>query len=241
MGKHLIQFQKSGNLKKRLFCFPYAGAGAAVFRPWVALLPPEIELIAVELPGRVHLKEKAPETMEELIDVLYPEILLYLDKPFAFFGHSFGSVVAYEMAKRLRNENKALPSHLFVSSRRPPNVASPLFLAHLDDKNFLVEIQKVYGAIPAAVLNDQALLALFLPILKADIKINETYVGTITPPLSVPVTVFYGQEDSSGSNLSLQDWQKVTTGPLVMKSFPGGHFYIDSCRGDLVKGIVSET
>jgi medium-chain acyl-[acyl-carrier-protein] hydrolase len=218
MSKHLIRFQEKENASMRLFCFPYAGGGAAAFRSWGALLPPDIELVAAEYPGRIQLKDQAATNMDELIDVIYPEVLAWLDKPFAFFGHSYGSIVAFALARRLQQEKQPMPQHLFVSSRRPPHF--------LSDDEFVKAIQIAFGPIPPAVLNDEALLKLFLPLLKGDIEINEEYLSRIDPPLNIPVTTYYGTEDTSGSCIHLDRWKEVTTGSFALKSFPGGHFYV---------------
>lgn len=240
MAKHIQTYLNIENPKKRIFCFPFAGAGAAIYRLWTQLLPSDTALVAIELPGRVQLREKPAQDMKELIDVIYSEILPLLDLPFAFFGHSYGSVVAYELTRRLLEEKKALPDHLFVSSRRAPHIPpdSGRVFSHLSDSEFIREIQVSYGAIPAAVLNEQSLLNLFLPVLKEDIRVNEQYLGSIDPPLTIPVTFYYGSEDKSVSLSELEKWQEVTTGPFRLKTFPGGHFYIDTARESLIEDIV---
>src|SRR5436309_3054681 len=108
MPKHIIRFHERANPTTRLFCFPYAGGGAAVYRSWGPLLPPEIEVHAIEYPGRAYLRDQPANTMDGLIDVLCPEILPLLDKPFAFFGHSYGSIVAFALAKLLQKDNRPM-------------------------------------------------------------------------------------------------------------------------------------
>lgn len=239
MSKHVIQYLKSESPKKRLFCFPYAGSGAAVYRQWAPLLPPDVELYAIEIPGRVHLKEKTAADMKELVEVIYPEILPLLDLPYAFFGHSYGSIMAYELARKLQEEQKPLPIHLFVSSRRPPHISPKgASISHLPDTEFIKEIQIQFGAIPEAVLKDKTLLAMFLPILKEDLRINEQYLGSIEPPLTIPVTFYHGMEDGSGALFNTDKWSEVTTGPFTTKIFPGGHFYIDTARKALIDDII---
>ena len=238
MSKHIVNYQAKPDARKRLFCFPYAGGGAGIFRLWGQFLPDDIALYAVELPGRVHLREPAAKDMKELIDILYPEIADLLDKPFAFFAHSYGSVVAYELTRRLQEMGKPLPEHLIVSARRAPHIASSIALtAHLSDSEFIAAMQTQFGAIPQAVLNDKSLLAMFLPILREDIRLNENYLGSINPPLTVPLTVFLGVDDKSGATINIDKWKETTIGPYLQKQFPGGHFYIDTARQQVIEEI----
>lgn len=239
MSKHIVNYTPKPDAKKRLFCFPYAGGGAGIFRLWGQLLPADIELYAVELPGRVHLREPAAKDMKELIDIIFPEIEPLLDKPFAFFAHSYGSIVAYELTRRLQEMVKTMPEHVIVSARRAPHIASSVALtAHLPDSEFVAAMQNQFGAIPQAVLHDKSLLAMFLPILREDIRLNENYLGSVNPPLTVPLTVFSGVDDKSGATINIDKWKETTIGPYLQKQFPGGHFYIDSARQEVIQEIA---
>lgn len=241
MGKHIIRHQVRENAKCRLFCFPYAGGSAAIYRMWNADFPESLELCAVEIPGRIQLRTPPAETLPELVEAIFPDILELLDKPFAFFGHSFGSIIAYEVAKRLQRENKNLPVHLWVSSRRGPQV--PLGIEptyHLEDSQFIDLIQHQYGAIPKAVLAEKELLKILLPILKADIKVNEIYLGELNPILSIPLTVFYGMQDHSVSRENLEKWCATTSAACELQSFAGGHFFIDTERRAVTHKILEK-
>jgi len=238
MPSHINCFKKLPHAKMRLICFPYAGAAASAFRLWPKALPEQIELCAVDFPGRVHLKESAAQDMQELVDIIYPEILPYFDKNCAFFTHSFGSIVAYEIVKRLASEG-IFPLHFFVSSRHPPHVplGKPITY-NLSDNDFVKATEKQYGAISQVILKNKDLLALFLPVLKSDMKINETYSESIQHPLQIPITLYYGLEDHSNDLANLERWKEVTTGTFRVKSFQGGHFYIDTAREALIKDIL---
>lgn len=239
MANYFIRFQKQENPTARLFCVPYAGATAAVYRPWIKLLPPEIELCAVEIPGRLYLKDKPAANMQALIDTIFPQILPLIDKPFAIFGHSFGSAIAYELAKRLQIEKRQLPAALFVSSRRAPHV--PDLHRHaslLPDQEFLEEMQNTYQAIPEALLKEKELLKLLLPILKEDIRLNETYIGVLDPLLDVPVISYYGLQDTTLIPSEFQRWKEVTSKDFKIRAFEGGHFYIDTNKETIIADIA---
>lgn len=241
MSKHIIRHQPRENPRLRIFCFPYAGGSAAIYRVWNTDFPLDIELCSVEIPGRIQLRMPPANTMSELVDAIFPDIVELLDRPFIFFGHSFGSIIAYEMAKRLQEKNQKLPEHLWVSSRRAPQIpmtAEPSY--HLPDAEFIDAMQHQYNAIPQAVLNEKDLLKLLLPILRADIKINETYVGELNPKLTIPVTVLYGHQDHSVSRENLEKWCETTVGPFEIKEFPGGHFFIDSERRSVTQTLLEK-
>ena len=141
----------------RLFCFPHAGVGAAVFRLWPVGLPVELEMCGVQLPGRTtRLAEPAVTSLPMLADAVAQAITPYIDIPFAFFGHSMGAVLAAEVTRTLAASGLALPRHLFVSGRRPPHVPDPeLPLSGLSDAEFVAEINRRYGGIPPAILQNQ--------------------------------------------------------------------------------------
>jgi medium-chain acyl-[acyl-carrier-protein] hydrolase len=239
MTNYIVRFQEKEAATARLFCFPYAGATAAAYRPWNAMMPPNIELVVVELPGRLHLRDKPPEDMKAIVDTIYPQILPFLDKPFAIFGHSFGSIVSYEVTKRLQTENKKLPTKLFVSARRAPHLPSRFRQASgLPDQEFIDEMQNMYQAIPEAVLKEKELLKMLLPILKVDIRINETYIGKLDPLLNVPLQVYYGTKDNTITPDEMEQWKAVTQKDFQIKSFEGGHFYIDKEKGTIITEIT---
>src|SRR5262245_35105544 len=146
----------------RLFCFPYAGAGASVFAPWAKLLPPEIELHALQLPGReTRWREESYRQFPPLIEALSAALQPYLDKPFAFFGHSLGALISFETARHLRREYNREPAYLFVSGRRSPQLPSSGPALHpLPDAAFIEQIQQRYNGIPQVILQDQELMQL---------------------------------------------------------------------------------
>jgi medium-chain acyl-[acyl-carrier-protein] hydrolase len=223
----------------RLFCFPYAGAGASVFRTWPSGLPADVEVLAVQPPGRESRFQERPLTdLAALVDALTPAVRGYLSGPYAFFGHSLGATVAFELARRLARGGQRPPVYLFVSGRRGPRLPNPdPPIRHLPDAEFIDELKDRYGGVPDEVLQHAELLQLLLPILRADITMFETYEYREADPLRCPLAAFGGTEDPRSARPQIGAWREETAGPFSAAMFPGGHFFIDSARGELLATV----
>jgi medium-chain acyl-[acyl-carrier-protein] hydrolase len=222
----------------RLFTFPPAGFGATFYHSWASLLPAGIELNNVQLPGRENrLRESAFSNMQDLVDRLEIDLQTELDRPFAFFGHSMGAWVAFELASRFEKSGRQ-PDYLFVSGRQSP--ATPDFLPaihQLPDTAFIDELQHRYSGIPSTVLNDADLLALFLPSLRLDVTILETYTPTSISPLDLPIAVFNGENDTTLPQEALAGWKNFTRKSFSWHTFPGGHFYLQK-HSDMAVAVI---
>ena len=211
----------------RLFCFPYAGTGASTFRTWSDQLPPDIEVCPVQLPGREkRLSEPLFTHLSPLVKILALILLPYLDRPFAFFGHSMGALVSFELTRKLRHHKAPSPMHLFVSGRRAPQIPNPDPPIHqLPDNAFVGELRR-YNGTPEAVLQNPELRSLFLPILRADLAINETYTYISEAPLDCPISAFGGLQDKEVSRKELDAWRDQTNTTFSLSMFPGDHFFL---------------
>lgn len=237
-----IAFRKPRpHARLRLFCFSYAGGGASVYRTWQQDLPPEIEVCPVQLPGREgRLKEERFRRLEPLIAALTPALVPYLDLPFAFFGHSLGAIVAYEVAQKLRAEHGQGPLCLLVSARRAPHVPpddEPMY--DLPSEEFRERLNEFEGT-PAEVLAHPELMELLEPMLRADFEVNDTYEAGDHAPLDCPVTAFGGLEDQDVSREMIEAWRETTTGAFRLRMFPGGHFYLHDGRSALIAAVAQE-
>lgn len=222
----------------RLVCFPYAGGSATVFRTWPDALPPEVEVLAIALPGRdARAREPLVDRLTPLVASLADAIGPELRAPFAIFGHSFGAMVAFGFAHELQRRSLAQPVHFFASARRAPQLAERVPLHGLSGPDLLAELRRM-GGTPDAVFNVPELIDYFLPIVRADIAVSETATIGTDAPLSCPITAMGGVGDNRVSVDELDAWGAQTTGPFEREMYPGGHFFVNDDR-ERVLGSVS--
>jgi surfactin synthase thioesterase subunit len=240
-GSWLLRLPPRPRARVRLFCFPHAGGGGSAYRLWSGGLPEGVEVCAVQPPGREsRLSEPAAASVRELVEGLLPELARHLDLPFAFFGHSMGAVVAAETARALLAAGGPPPRHLVVSARRPPHLAGTEPPLHpLPDDAFVAEVQRRYGGIHPEVARHADLMALLLPGLRADIRALETHRPPPRPPLPCPVSAFGGADDRLTPRAHLDAWRGETSGPFRVRVFPGGHFYLDARRAELLADLAA--
>jgi medium-chain acyl-[acyl-carrier-protein] hydrolase len=221
-----LRFTRGDAPAMRLFCFPYAGGGASMFRGWRDALPAGADVWAAQLPGRENrIAEDPARRMGPLIDALYDAITPHLDVPFAFYGHSMGALVAYELTRRLRAAGKPEPGHLFLAAFRAPQLPNPnIRIYHLPDE-VLKTVLRTEGT-PQRVLDNDKLMRALLPVLRADIELCDTYEYHPEPPLRMPVTVFGGHQDVRVSRSDLEPWRSQAAGPFRLAMIPGSHFFL---------------
>ena len=237
----IVRPRPSPRARLRLFCLPHAGAGASVFRGWADALPPEVEVCPVQLPGRENrVAEPAFDRLPPLVEALADAVEPLLSLPFALFGHSNGALIGFELARTLRARGRPGPVHLFASGRRAPDLpADRPSIHHLPEPEFLADLQEL-GGIPPQVLEHPELLAVLLPTLRADVAIHETYEFPEQAPLACPLTAYGGLSDLKVSREQLQGWGRHTAGPFVMRLFPGGHFYLQEQRAELLRTLSAD-
>lgn len=226
----------------RLVCVPYAGGGAAVFHEWAAGLPAAVEPWAVRMPGRDARLTEPPRTdlratAGELADALAPT----LSGPYAFFGHSLGAFVAFETVRALRGRGVPEPVLLAVSARNAPQEPTYRGAVHqLPDEEYLNVLDRRYGAIPPLIREDARMRAMYLPILRADTTMLETYRYVPGPALSCPVIAYGGTEDPETTPESLAGWGKMTRGGCTGVLLPGDHFFLQPSRDRLLAHLSAE-
>jgi medium-chain acyl-[acyl-carrier-protein] hydrolase len=222
-------------LRSRLFCFPYAGGGAAVFRQWPDELPSDVELCIPCLPGRDARVDEPPATaMAPLIAALAQEIQPLLTLPYALFGHSMGAFIAFDLAHEL-SAMRMGPAHLFASAQRGPRLpypAQPIFA--LPDADFLAAVRERYQAIPEPVLRQPDLMAVLLRTLRGDFTLVEDYRYRATGRLRCPVTAFGGRDDRQIAREQLEAWSLETSETFDLQQLPGGHFFLNEARRELL-------
>jgi medium-chain acyl-[acyl-carrier-protein] hydrolase len=224
----------------RLFCFPYAGAGASIYRLWYRGLPEDVEVCPVELPGRETRFAEAPlEDVTAIVDGAMNALAPLLVEPHALFGHSLGALVVFELARALRTAGVPPPLHLVVSAHRAPHL--PLRRARLHELHPDELVARMYalGGTPAEVLENEELVELIAPLLRADFRAAETYRMEQQPPLESPILACGGSEDPHVPSSDLEAWSSHTRAGFALRMFPGNHFFCHSSREPLVAAVRS--
>jgi surfactin synthase thioesterase subunit len=235
-----LMHRPNPNARLRLFCLPYAGGGASVYRSWQGGFPAEFDVCSVQLPGRENrLREPPFASMEPLVRALAQGLAGALDRPFALFGHSMGGLIAYELARLLRQERGLSPRHLFVSACRAPEVPDPIEWHRLGDKELMAELRQVPG-FPAEVLEHAELMQLVLPIIRADSAVTETYAYRQAEPLDFPLTVFASEHDELISRAAVEPWRGHTRAAFDLKLVDGHHLFIQQQAPQMIRVILEK-
>lgn len=222
----------------RLFCFPYAGSSATVFRRWARSFPPEVEVCSIEYPGRgSRVGEPLLTEVGALAAGAGEALQPFLDVPFATLGYSLGALVAFEWLSGLAAKGGPTPTCLFVCARRAPHLPLHLPPLHaLPDRELVTKVQARYGGIPPEILNEPGLLALLLPVLRADLRAYEEYEFRDREPLVCPIHAFTGTRDRAVSREDVEAWGRHTTRGLTLEMVEAGHVFIG--RRELEESVV---
>jgi medium-chain acyl-[acyl-carrier-protein] hydrolase len=235
----LVALRTVRDARARLFCFPYAGGSSRIYASWHTRLAHDVEVHAVELPGRgtrLHPRVFAKE-LGPLVDDICAQFEGKLDVPYFLFGHSMGALLAFLCARALRRGTSTPPAHLFVSGRKAPHIPNPdASAATMSDTEFLEMLRRA-GGTPPQVLAEPDLMALFLPIIRADFSLLNSYVHAPEPPLDFPVTAFGGRRDARATAGDLEEWRQHATSLFDVTLFDGGHFFIDTHREQVVDRV----
>jgi len=228
------------NATARLFCFPYGGGSAHVFNSWSSRLPSWIDVCSVQAPGRGDRLSEPPFTnLNDLVNVAAGAVKPFLDLPFAFFGHSIGALISFELSRCLRRRFGVQPFLLLVSGSRAPQICyqgTPFF--DLPETQFLAEVERLNG-IPKEVLQHSELMQIMTPLLRADFSLDQTYLYKNDQRLSCPIIAFGGLDDVIVNRASLEAWNQQTTASFSAKLFPGDHFFINTATPSLLESISS--
>lgn len=224
-----------------LYCLPHAGGGAATYRNWADEISTEIEIRAIQLPGREsRLAEPVPDNLANLTRSLALQIAGNADRPFAYFGHSLGALIGFELARCQRNLGLQQPCHLIVSGRNAPHTLHPdssTARHQLSDADLLEELSRLQGT-PQEILSNQDIMTALLPVIRADLKLVETYTYSNDSPLSCPISAVGATEDQFITRAGIEAWQQQTTESFQSTFFAGGHFFFIAQRRALLRAIV---
>ncbi|MFJ6217293.1 thioesterase II family protein [Streptomyces sp. NPDC092296] len=222
----------------RLVCFPHAGGTASFWAPLTRLLPPGIELLAVQYPGRQdRYNEPCIDDIGTLADRTAEALRgRHPGERLALFGHSMGSVVAFETARRLERQAGPSVAHLFVSGRRAPSLVRAEY-THLRDDDGLIAELSALGGTASGLLADPEMRALVLPPVRSDYRAIETYRCEPGAQVGCPVTALTGDADPRVSVAEARLWEGHTTGAFDYQVFTGGHFYLEDHRPAIARRV----
>jgi surfactin synthase thioesterase subunit/acyl carrier protein len=226
----------------RLFCFHYLGGSASVFREWSdTLLPSDIEICPVQLPGREERFREQPFTeFIPLIETLGQALSSYLDKPFAFYGHSLGTFICFELAHLLRQQYGLSPMHLFVGGLQAPHAHFSKFKTRYSSSEQILNYLLNISEIPQSILDDQSLFEKFTLLFKADAQLLSKYIYSKKELLVCPISAFGGTDDPVVSREELSQWYLHTSGTFKLQMLPGKHMFLKSSQKLLVEAISQE-
>lgn len=215
----------------RLFLFPHAGGAAALYRSWARLLPTDVSHQVVILPGRDRRLDEPPFVeFEPMLDAVSERIVTELDgRPYALFGHSLGALIAYRLAVRLERAGEPPPVLVGVSSWSPEGFAPGAGGLSRGPEAELVAWLRGLGQLPAEVQADPALMAMVLPVVRADLSVFDSYVDD-GAEVSGPLVSYCGRNDPLLPPAAMKAWRSRTRRYLGNLAFPGDHFYIEAAN-----------
>lgn len=211
----------------RIVCFPHAGGGASTFYSWIKDLADGVELAAVQLPGReTCFQEPLIENINELIPYLFKSYPYHDSVPTVFLGSSLGALIGFELCCYFRCHQVALPKVLVVCGSKSPHL--PLTrpkISHLEDQDFIYKVLE-YGGFPKEILENEELVSLFVPILRADFRLFEHYYYCDKELLPLDIVAFGGTDDHLCTEIDLLGWKQLTLGSFSYHTVLGGHFFL---------------
>lgn len=240
-GEWAVQVRRRERPRARLLCVPYAGAGTAAFRAWPDRLPDWLDLWAVRLPGReTRIAEPPVDDVHAIVAGVIPAVSGLDPLPYALYGHSMGALVAFELARELRRRGGPQPVHMFLSGRRAPQRPDDLpGICHLPKPEFLARVRDLNG-IPERLFDEPGLIDVIEPALRADFAVCERYRHTTGEPLGFGLSVFGGDRDPTTDLDQLHAWRSQTAGPFVVRTYPGDHFFIHTCRDKVLVALAAD-
>jgi len=231
-SKWLAPMKTGQRVGARLFCLPYAGSGASLFRDWSGHCEGLVEVCAIRLPGReMRMKDPTITDLNEMVARILDAMSPFLGTPYFLFGHSMGAILAYELAALARKRGLTLPKHLFVSARLPPGIERqviPVPVHTLSDSEFLEYLRKIDS--PVASLKDPYVVGFLLSVLRADFALCESYRDQRHQPFGFPITAFAGSSDTTVAPDEMDPWRCCTTGRFRLRAIPGDHFFIHNSK-----------
>lgn len=217
----------------RLVCLPHAGGSAPFFLPVAAALSPDVDVVAIQYPGRQDRRAEAPlDDMSVLVDRIYEVLRRQPELPLTLFGHSMGAVIGFELARRFEADGQR-PVRLLASGRRAPGT-------HRDETTFdsdeaiMAEVRRLSGT-AVSLLDDEEMMRAALPALRADYRAVESYRCGPDVAVDTPITVLTGDSDPKTTLDEAKAWDRHTKGACDLRVFTGGHFFLSERSGEVMQ------
>ncbi|HSS02903.1 MAG TPA: alpha/beta fold hydrolase [Kofleriaceae bacterium] len=227
--------------RMRLVCLPYAGASSATYHGWGRALGSDVEVRAVDLPGRSQrIREPLVLRIAPLVESLCDALGELDDKPLALFGYSMGALLGFELARALRRRRRGEPSLIMVAAGIAPHLGwmhGARLHTIADDEHFLAELTRRYGPVAPELLAHPDMRQLVLRLMRADLAALESYVHSMEPALRCPLIAFGGCDDRATPREGLEGWRLHTEGRFELFLFPGDHFFLRSATGALLAEV----
>ena len=240
MSVKLKKISSQYDTKCRMFCFPYAGGNANIYRGWGDILGKYIDIYAFQLPGRGDRYSEMPYTeISAVVKEFIDEWRGFDEKPFVFFGHSLGALIAFESARLVQELYGLHPEILFGSGSNEPKATPKKKISNLKKEDFLLEIKEM-GGTPEEIFQNCELIDLIYPMLKADFKMNEDYLFHARAALDSKIIVYEGKKDKYVDLKNIDSWKHYTTKECCIHLMDGGHFFINELTKELLDSILYE-
>ncbi|WP_405410830.1 thioesterase II family protein [Streptomyces decoyicus] len=237
----LRDWSHRGHVALRVLCLPGAGTAAHTFRRWSRLLPAEIGVVGVELPGRGSRIDEPPvHSLEEILRPLSEEVAELADRPLVVFGHSMGATVGAELCRTLGRERGFTPDLLIAAACEPPRLTP-----HKDYGRWLTEqgaldFLRHVGATPPELLADEEYMRMLLPALRADLTVLATRPPAEDRPLGCPVRVYLGSSDPGVCPDRAAHWRAESNGEFAVRTFASGHFFLQDQMSEVLAGLLAD-
>ncbi|MGW7004369.1 thioesterase II family protein [Streptomyces sp. NPDC054933] len=228
------RFHPNPDAGARLVCFPHAGGSASFYFPVSQALADRVDVLCLQYPGRQDRRREACiDDMGRLADEVAEVLRPWLDRPVAFFGHSMGALLAFEVALRAEKKLGTSPIRLFASGRRAPSTLRNETVHQRDDEGILAELKLMSGT-DARILGEDEILRVILPAIRSDYKAVETYQAEPGAVVTCPVDVLVGDDDPKTTIEEARAWQEHTTADFDLRVFSGGHFFLAHHQDEIV-------